>query len=192
MKPAAHEIFEMTKKRGFWLRCFLRRAKRWSVIVFLSLLATTVLGWSQLLPFPCSGTASECKEKHDEFCKTLEGNEPNLSVPRQTRVWGVLLDPTGAVFSHPAPGLTLELHAGKDFRLLHSSEISDMGTFVFGTVPQGAYRVIVVIMKDGKATRFHGWNQLRGLTCGDTDKCTLAVLLEVHGTDNPVDFCPLR
>jgi hypothetical protein len=25
MKPVAHEIFEIAKQRGFWLRCFLER-----------------------------------------------------------------------------------------------------------------------------------------------------------------------
>ncbi|MDR3753300.1 MAG: carboxypeptidase-like regulatory domain-containing protein [Terracidiphilus sp.] len=184
MKPAAHEIFGIVKRRGFWLRCFL------GLCATIAFLASPLASWSQFLGFPCNGNKAECVEKFDQFCRTAENRAPNLFVPKRTRISGVLIDSSGAVFAHPEKGLTVELHDLKTSGLIASSQVSEMGTFDFGTVEPGSYRLIVVLIDQGKRARYRGWQQPGKLACPDSDECTLAALLRPGSTDNPIDFCP--
>jgi hypothetical protein len=146
--------------------------------------------WSQLVSVPCKGSASECAQKFNQRCDTAEPAVANLIVPHGTKIWGVLIDPTGAVFAHPEPGLTVELRDPRTSKALASSKVSDMGTFDVGKVASGAYRLIVTLHVNGNTKRFPGWSQPEELACGDGNECTLAMLLRPTGTDNPIDFCP--
>jgi hypothetical protein len=190
MTVATQNRFGSSRQRGYWLRCFLDRRIIWRSAFILILVATTIHVLGQVVEVPCNGSAAECAERHNELCKRLENSAANLVVPNRTHVWGLLIDPTGAPFEHPNAGLTVQLRDPKTAEVIASSPVSQMGTFGLGTVGQGAYRLIAVLLADGKATRFKGWTQPKGLACGDSDECTLAMSLGVGGTDNPIDFCP--
>jgi len=177
---------------GSLIRSFLKRLAFWLSAFILFEIATPTHALGQLVEVPCNESATECAERHDELCKRLENTTANLVVPKKTRVLGLLIDPTGAPFEHPKKGLTIQLRDPKTARVIASSPVSQMGTFELGTVGQGTYRLIAVLFTDGKATRYKGWTQPRGLACGDGDECTLAMLLRAGGTDNPIDFCPPR
>jgi len=180
----------ISKQRGFWLRCFLGQRIVCSMAVLLSWMITSTTTWGQLLELPCKGTAAECSAKFEEYCATNEDTKANLSIPSKMRVWGVLIDPTGALFSHPESGLLVELRDSKTSKVFASGFISEMGTFDLGKVDSGAYRLIVALSVNGKRARFRGWDQPKGLACGLADECTLAVLLRPHGTDQRIDYCP--
>jgi len=184
MKPSTPNIFGISKKRGIWLRCFLE------VCAVIVLVATPYVSWPQFVGYPCNGTKAECAAKFDQYCRTTEDRGPNLLVPRKTRIWGVLIDPTGAEFAHPEPGLTVEVRDLKASTVIASGQVSQMGTFEVGEVAPGSYRLIVVLMIDGKRTRFRNWKQPDNLACPESGECTLAALLRPGGTDNVIDFCP--
>ena len=179
-----------SQQRGYRLRCFREHALLWvfTVIIFLIVLPTVCLG--QLVEVPCNGSASGCASRREEFCKKSESVAANLSVPKKTKIWGLLIDPSGAPFAHPENGLTVELRAPQNREVVSSSRVSEMGTFDLGAVAPGTYRLIAVLIIDVKQTRYRGWVQSHSLACGESDECTLAVLLRPSGTDNPIDFCP--
>jgi hypothetical protein len=192
MTRAASARQRFSTQRGFWLRCFLGRRLPWRSAMICCCLVVPIAGWAQLIDVPCKGTAAQCAERNEKFCATAESSAANLKVQTQTRIWGVLIDPSGAVFAHPQPGLTVELRDPKSSRVLASSKVSETGTFDLGPVSHGNYRLIAVLIVDGKTARYRGWEQPKALACGDAGECTLAMLLRASGTDNPVDFCPPR
>ena len=192
MKVPATQTNVLATAAGPRPRCFLGRQAFWLFAFILFEIATPTHALGQLVEVPCNRSATECAERHDELCKQLENTAANLVVPKKTRVWGLLIDPTGAPFEHPKSGLTIQLRDPKNARVIASSPVSQMGTFELGTVGQGTYRLIAVLLLDGKVTRYRGWTQPRGLACGGSDECTLAMLLRDGGTDNPMDFCPPR
>ena len=183
-----NSIFATTA--GPRLRCFLSRELFWLVAIVFFLVGMPTISLGQLVEVPCKGSVAESADRHEELCKQVENTVPNLIVPRKTRVWGLLIDPTGAPFARPEKGLTVQLRDPKTARVISSSVVSDMGTFELGSILPGRYRIIAVLMVNGEATRFRGWVQPQGLACGESDECPLATTLKAGGSDNPIDFCP--
>ena len=185
-----HKANSFSKTAGLWLRCFLERRLVSALAVLCCWTFVSIACSGQLVEVPCKGTVAECSAKFEEFCASSESTAANLTVPTKTKIWGVLIDPTGAVFANPEPGLAVELRDPKTARVLVSSHVSAMGTFDIGAVSPGSYRLIAILIIDGKATRYRGWDQPKGLACGVADNCTIAALLRPHGTDDRIDFCP--
>jgi hypothetical protein len=190
MKIPATQTNDFATAAGPRLRCFLDRQLVWLFTMILCSIVLPIPGWSQIVEVPCKGSATECAEKFEKFCESAEYTAANLTVPTKTRIWGLLIDPSGAAFVHPEPGLTVELRDPNTSRIIASNRVGEMGTFDFGAVSPGSYRIIAVLIVDGKTARYRGWDQPKGLTCGVADECTLAMLLRSHGSDNPIDFCP--
>jgi hypothetical protein len=190
MTVAMSEQVGISKQRGFRLRCFLGRRLGSRLVILFFCVISSAIGRGQLVEVPCKGTVSECAAKSEEYCANAEDTRANLKVPQEARVWGVMIDSSGAVIAHPESGLAVELRDPKTSKVLVLNHLSEMGTFDLGKVAAGSYRLIAVVIVDGKTTRFRGWDQPRGLACGLTDECTLAMLLRPHGTDQRIEFCP--
>jgi len=190
MKPAVTQKTMFAIAAGPRLRCFLGWQPFWLLTIICCQFVLPILGFGQVVEVPCKGSVSECAHRHEEVCKKGENTAANLIVPKKTKVWGLLIDPSGVPFEHTRNGLTIQLGDPKTSQVIASSQVSEMGTFELGEVVPGKYRLIAVLIVDGKTTRFHGWAQPNSLACGDSDECTLAMLLRPSGTDNPIDFCP--
>lgn len=153
------------------------------------LLLIGMLGLSSFLfgQTVCIGTQQQCIEAQKRLCAS-EPAPANLELPQDKVVSGTVLDESGAKFGDIYPVL-LQLRVPKTEAILSSVEVKD-GAFDLGAVKAGSYRLIVV--KQGKQSieRPPGFDQPGSMACsGATTTCNLAVILKVHATDNPIDFC---
>lgn len=121
------------------------------------------------------------------YCK-WEPTPANLRVLKATHFSGVLLDKSGApiTLDHPVARLREPL-TGK---VLFASSLDDQGRFNFATVPSGNFRFIVFSVIGETPYRLPLMDQPKPLHCDGASECKLRVVSEMHGTDNPRDFCP--
>jgi hypothetical protein len=134
---------------------------------------------------PC--TPEESRQIQEQLCKA-EASPPNLSVASPARLTGALLDPTGApiVFEK----IMVQIKAPKTDTVLRSVPVDGKGHFDLGLTPAGQFRLIAMVLKDGKPGRLPLAEQPRALTCPNENDCRLEITIRFHGTDNPIDFCP--
>ena len=162
-----------------------------------NLLLVAILGSSSFLfaQLVCVGTTEQCKKAHRELCAS-EPAPANLELSEDKFVTGTVLDVSGATFNDvDATGVNLidvgvELRAPNTSVVLQSTAARN-GTFDFGKVKAGSYRMVVVKRSPRGPERLKLWDQAKSLACkGSTTKCEITVVLTIHGTDNPIDFCP--
>ncbi|MGB0123576.1 MAG: carboxypeptidase-like regulatory domain-containing protein [Silvibacterium sp.] len=133
----------------------------------------------------CLGTVQQCKEAQRQLCAS-EPAPANLELSEDKSVQGTVSDESGARLKD----VEVQLQVPKTGTVLQSLSTRD-GTFDMGIVKAGSYRLIFV--KQGKQgiERLPLTDQPKSLVCdGGTAVCELAVVLTIHGTDNPIDFCP--
>jgi hypothetical protein len=124
------------------------------------------------------------------FCKP-EKAPSNLIVPRRLVVEGTLIDNASAIFaSTENKKIAIQLLDGKTGKVLTSGEVSQEARFSLGTVEQGTYRLIAVVLRSGHAERLRGWQQPENLICGNGPACELQAMVKADPTDSPLDFCP--
>jgi hypothetical protein len=121
------------------------------------------------------------------YCKR-EPTPANFRVVKATHFSGVLLDESGApiTLDHPVAQLR-DAVIGK---ALFTSSLDDRGRFDFAAVPAGDFRFIVFSVVGDKPKRLPLLDQPKPLHCDGESECKVRVVLEMHGTDNPMDFCP--
>jgi hypothetical protein len=136
---------------------------------------------------PC--TLREAEEMHEHICKS-EVVRPNLIVEKSTRLSGVLLDETGAPYGN-AGKTVVQIRDAKVGTVLNSSAIDPHGQFDLGIVNAGLFRLIVAIKgKDGKLARPPLADQLPVANCTSQTDCRIQSKIHLHGTDDPLEFCP--
>jgi hypothetical protein len=121
------------------------------------------------------------------WCKA-EPTPANLRIVKPAHFSGVLFDKSGApiTFEHPVAQLR-EPATGK---VLFSSPVDEHGAFDFTAVPPGDFRFIVFSVVNAKPVRLPLMDQPKLLHCDGEPECKVKVVLDMHGTDNPIDFCP--
>jgi hypothetical protein len=115
---------------------------------------------------------------------------PNLSVARPSRLSGILLDPTGAPITYK--DTLVQVRNAQTGTVLFSAPLDEKGRFNLGSVPAGEFRLIAVMIKDGKFNRLPLADQPTALSCNNESACNLRIVIHFHGTDDPIDFCPPR
>ena len=161
------------------------------------MLLVGMLGLSSVLfaQVVCTGTTQQCIEAERKLCAS-EPAPANFDLPEDQSVAGTVLDPTGARFNDVDENganfndVEVELRWPKSGAVLQSTP-SKNGTFDFGKVKAGSYRLVVVKRSPSGPERLKGWDQAKSLDCKDvTTNCEITVVLTVHGSDDPIDFCP--
>jgi hypothetical protein len=133
----------------------------------------------------CVGTTQQCIEAQRKLCAS-EPAPVNLELSEDRLVSGTVADETGANFSD----VEVQLRMPRTGAVLQSAAAKN-GEFDFGKVKAGSYRLVVVKPTPSGPERLKEFDQAKLLACnGSTTKCELKVVLTVHGSDNPIDFCP--
>ena len=152
------------------------------------LLPIVILGSSGLLfsQTICTGTVEECREAQTRLCVD-EKAPANLELHEGRLGEGTVVDQTDAKFE---TGFAVQLRLPKSGEIVRSAQVSN-GDFSLGQIESGSYRLIVV-KADGTGTkRLVAFDQPRSLICESPGPiCKLSVMPTVHGSDNPIDYCP--
>lgn len=136
----------------------------------------------------CIGTTEQCRQAQIRLCAD-EDAPPNLTVRRDAEIKGIVLDQTGAPFGS---GIAVQLRKPSMETVIRWAVPSSNGRFTLGPVAAGAYRVIVVGLRKGRAERLAGFTQPTKLQCIGRKSCNIKVVPLVHGSDNPIDSCGPR
>lgn len=134
----------------------------------------------------CAGTTQQCIEAQHKLCAS-EPAPVNFELSKDRIVTGVIRDQTGAKFDGP---IEVQLRVPEKGRILRSV-VAKQAKFSLGQVKAGSYRLIVV--KPGKlgAERLVMFDQPKSLMCADDSGiCRLSIVPTIHGSDNPIDYCP--
>jgi hypothetical protein len=152
-------------------------------ILILGLLCCNGVGLSQTV---CLGNSEQCREAQKRLCAN-EKAEANLVTSGAKVVGGDVRDPSGATF--PA-GYIVQLRDSTTGQVLRFAVLDSAGRFSFTDVPSVRIRLLVVRLVEGKIVRPPLFNQPSGLACESLQNCDLKIVLKVHGTDDPLDYCP--
>lgn len=164
--------------------------KRTLSCLFLLVLSAAVATHAQS---GCSGDGSAaCAQK--EADAKLCGQEPaevNFNVWSTTQVTGTVKDDSGALFpSTKALRLAIQLRDPYSGKVLRTAEVNETGHFDLGWESEGKFRLVVVVLDGKNVLRLKGWDQARGVGCGNGLECRARVMLHAHGSGNATDICP--
>jgi hypothetical protein len=123
----------------------------------------------------------------DCSCKG-EKVSPNLTIARPVKLTGSLFDETGAPIRFN--GATIQVRDPSKNNVLFSAKLDQQGRFDLGMVPAGKYRLVAFRMEGKMASRLPLFDQPKPVACSSGNECKLDILLVVHGTDQPFEFCP--
>ena len=101
-------------------------------------------------------------------------------------IQGTVRDTTGAFLK----GYLVQIRDTASGITLQSAAINANGLFEIAHIKQGKYRFVIVTLWDGKVVRPPLFDQPVAQRCDRSAICLLDTVLRVHGTDNPLDFCP--
>jgi hypothetical protein len=133
----------------------------------------------------CIAGNKACVEAQKKACAS-ERAEANLDMVVPSAVQGVAKDPSGAFLK----GYLVQVRDVASGTTLQSAAIDANGQFNIAHLAQGKYRFIIVTLSNGKIVRPPLFDQPSALRCDGSEMCNLNIVLKLHGTDNPVDFCP--
>jgi hypothetical protein len=136
--------------------------------------------------YVCAGTVQQCVEAQKKLCAG-ERVSANLKLGKAAQVRGVVSDKSGEAFASP---FQLQLRDVKTGAILQNAVLNKDGRFSLNRLNQGEYRLILVKVNGNTASRPDLFDQPVGLQCDDRDICDLQIVLDLHATDNPIDFCP--
>jgi hypothetical protein len=152
-------------------------------LLAMALLSTTACSsFSQTV---CISGNKACVEAQKKACAS-ESVEANLDVVSPSAVQGIAKDPSGAFLN----GFMVQIRDVRSGATLQSATIDANGQFQIAHLAQGKYRFIIVTLSNGKIVRPPLFDQPVALRCDGSEICNLNIVLKLHGTDNPVDFCP--
>lgn len=152
------------------------------------LLLIVILGSSSFLfgQTVCTGTTQECIEAQQKLCAS-EPAPVNFELSKDRIVTGVIKDQTGAKFDGP---IGVQLRVPERGTILRSV-VARQAKFSLGQVKAGSYRLIVVKLGKRGVERLVMFDQPKSLICAnDSGICSLSIVPSVHGSDNPIDYCP--
>lgn len=134
----------------------------------------------------CTGTTQQCIEAQHKLCAS-EPAPVNFELSKDRIVTGAVRDQTGAKFEG---SIGVQLRVPEKGAILRSV-VAKQANFSLGQVKAGSYRLIVVKLGKRKVERLVMFDQPTSLTSADDSGiCRLSVVPIVHGTDNPIDYCP--
>jgi hypothetical protein len=123
-----------------------------------------------------------------------EKTPANLSVSSPVHLTGKLIDASGAPidFDSLKSGYQtiIQIRNPDSREVIFAVPLRKNGEFEFELVPAASYRLIAVWMHDGKFGRLPLADQPEQLACKEEKDCRLVATIRLHGTDNPIDFCP--
>jgi len=130
-------------------------------------------------------------QSHEGTCSCkYEKVYPNLTIARPVKLTGYFFDQTGAPISFNKT--VIQVRSPKDDSVLFSTELDQQGRFDLGAVPAGTFRLIAFWIHEKKVTRLPLFDQPKPVSCSSDNKCELSIVLAIHGTDLPYEFCPPR
>jgi hypothetical protein len=113
---------------------------------------------------------------------------PNLTVAQSVRFEGTLFDSTGAPIAFKKT--IVEVVSPNTDKVLAAASLNEEGRFDLGVIPAGKFRFIAVREQNGNAKRLPLFDQPSPVVCPSTGNCEVKIVLKVHGTDQPFEFCP--
>jgi hypothetical protein len=113
---------------------------------------------------------------------------PNLTIARPVKLTGALIDPSGAPLHFNMT--TIQVRNLKNNEVLFSSILDEQGRFDLGTVPAGKFRLVAFWMEEKRVRRLPLFDQPKPVFCLSENECKLEIVLALHGTDQPFEFCP--
>ncbi|MGB0062844.1 MAG: hypothetical protein WBP85_00225 [Terracidiphilus sp.] len=113
---------------------------------------------------------------------------PNLTLLQSAKLDGALFDPTGTPMGFENTFVEIR-DPGKN-KVLASALVDGNGRFDLGQIPRGTFRLIALLRQNGKVRRLPGFDQPAPLSCPVGTQCHVTILLKIHGTDQPFEFCP--
>jgi hypothetical protein len=152
-------------------------------LLLIALLGSSGLLFSQTL---CIGSVEQCREMQKQLCAE-EKAPANLELSDSKLVEGTVIDQTGAKFE---TGVAVQLRSTKSGEIVRNAQVSN-GVFSLGQIESGSYRLIFVKTLGAAIKRLVGFDQPKSLVCEVVGSiCKLSVMPTVHGSDNPIDYCP--
>jgi hypothetical protein len=153
-----------------------------SALLAIFLLPLGIMG--QLL---CIDTRSGRSTEGDCSCEN-EKVSPNLTVAKPVKLSGSLFDQTGAPIDYKET--VIEVRDPLKNKTLFSAILDQQGRFDLGVVPEGTYRLVAFRREGTKASRLPLFDQPKLVSCSGENECKLEIVLAMHGTDQPFEFCP--
>jgi hypothetical protein len=130
--------------------------------------------------FICT-TAGNCSCENEKVL-------PNLTIANRAKLTGVLFDPSAAPIQFNKT--VIQVRNPKNNKVLFSAVLDDKGRFDFGTVPIGTFRLIALWEQGTNVRRLPLFDQPKPVLCSGENECHLEIVLTMHGTDQPFEFCP--
>ena len=113
---------------------------------------------------------------------------PNLTIAKPVKLIGSLSDTTGAPIQYNKT--IIQVRNLKKDSVLSSAVLDELGRFDLGIVPVGNYRLVAFRMEGKRASRLPLFDQPKPVSCSSENECKLEIVLALHGTDQPFEFCP--
>ena len=139
-----------------------------------------------MLPVSLQGQLT-CLPAADRSCKN-EKVSPNLTIAKPVKLTGSLSDPSGAPIHFNITNI--QVRDPRKNEVLFSAALDEQGRFDLGTIPAGKYRFVAIWMEDKKVRRLPLFDQPKPVSCSSEKDCKLEIVLAIHGTDLPFEFCP--
>jgi hypothetical protein len=158
-----------------------RRNDLAKIVALLVITVSTRLAFSQTV---CGGSAAQCEKRQTRLCKA-EKAAPNLNLSSATTVRGTVRDGSGEVIS---TRYSIEIRDTDG--VVIADAVLKAGRFEFPDLEKGSYRMLVLRFVGEKKLRPDLFDQPGESVCGSANECDLNIVLKLHGTDDPLDFCP--
>ncbi|MGP8175336.1 MAG: hypothetical protein ACLP7O_12425 [Terracidiphilus sp.] len=113
---------------------------------------------------------------------------PNLTIAKPVKLTGSLSTRTGQPIHLNM--ITIDVRKPWKNKVLFSAVLDEQGRFDLGTVPAGKYRLVTFWMDGKRVRRLPLFDQPKSMSCSSEDVCNLEIALDLHGTDQPFEFCP--
>jgi len=149
------------------------------ICCLLAILILPTYHFGQIVCVPAGGCGGSCED---------EKVVPNLTISRPVKLTGVLHDRSGAPIRFS--GATIEVRDESGKKVLSSALLDAKGRFDLGKVPKGEFRLVAFRIRDNKVSRLPLFDQPKRQSCSGENDCYLEIVLDMHGTDEFLDFCP--
>ena len=113
---------------------------------------------------------------------------PNLIIAKRVKLTGSLFDPSETPMHFNMT--TIQVRDPKSNLALFSSAIDEQGRFDLGIIPAGKFRLVTFWMEEKRIRRLPLFDQPKPVFCSSENECKLEIVLTMHATDQPFEFCP--
>jgi hypothetical protein len=112
---------------------------------------------------------------------------PNLTIAKPVKLTGALFDQTGEPIQYNET--IIQVRNPWKNKVLFSAVLDPQGRFDLGTVPAGKYRLVAFRKEGKKVSRLPLFDQPKPVFCSSEQECKLEIVLAIHATDQPFEFC---